>query len=77
MHSLPCLIYRQRVDGLQEAFAVGTERDQAHQAIRGLIDRVVLTPAEGVLKIDLHGEVAAILQLSAPAKKAPSGRASN
>ena len=66
-------IYRQRVDGLQEAFAAGTERDQAHEAIRGLIDKVVLTPAEGVLRIDLHGEAAAILQLSAAGKKGPLG----
>ena len=58
--------------------AAGGERDQAHEAIRGLIDKVVLTPAEGVLRIDLHGEAAAILQLSAAGKKgAPSGRASN
>jgi site-specific DNA recombinase len=66
-------IYRQRVDGLQEAFAAGTERDQAHEAIRRLIDKVVLTPAEGVLRIDLHGEAAAILQLSAAGKKGPLG----
>ena len=31
------------VDGLQEAFAAGIERDQAHEAIRGLIDKVGLT----------------------------------
>ena len=66
-------IYRQRVDGLQEAFAAGAEQDQAHEAIRGLIDKVVLTPAEGVLRIDLHGEAAAILQLSAAGKKGPLG----
>jgi hypothetical protein len=38
-------------------------------AIRDLIDKVVLTPVEGVLRIDLHGEAAAILQLSAAGKK--------
>ena len=31
-------IYRERVDGLQQALAAGGERDQAHEAIRDLID---------------------------------------
>jgi site-specific DNA recombinase len=62
-------IYRERVDGLHKALTAGCERDQAHEAIRGLIDKVVLTPAEGVLRVDLHGEAAAILQLSAAGKK--------
>jgi hypothetical protein len=42
---------------------------QALEAIRGLIDKIVLTPAEGVLRVDLHGEAAAILQLSVASKK--------
>jgi site-specific DNA recombinase len=62
-------IYRDRVDGLQQALAAGGEQDQACEAIRDLIDKVVLTPVEGVLRVDLHGEVAAILQLSAAGKK--------
>jgi hypothetical protein len=62
-------IYRERVDGLHQALAVGGEQDQAHEAVRGLIEKVVLTPVEGVMRIDLHGEAAAILQLSAAGKK--------
>ena len=62
-------IYRQRVSELQQVLAAGSEQAQAFQAIRGLIDKVVLTPVEGALKIDLHGEAAAILQLSAAGKK--------
>ena len=62
-------IYRARVDELQHVLAVGSEQAQAQQAIRDLIDKVVLTPVEGVLRIDLHGEVAAILQFSAAGKK--------
>jgi site-specific DNA recombinase len=62
-------IYRERVDGLQQALAAGGEQDQACEAIRGLIDKVVLTPVEGVLRVDLHGEAAAILQFSAAGKK--------
>jgi site-specific DNA recombinase len=62
-------IYRARVDELQQVLAAGSEQSQAQQAIRDLIDKVVLTPVEGALRIDLHGEVAAILQLSAAGKK--------
>jgi hypothetical protein len=42
-------IYRERVDGLQQALAAGAEQDQAQEAIRALIDKVVLTPVDGVL----------------------------
>ena len=62
-------IYRARVDELQQVLAAGSEQAQAQQAIRDLIDKVVLTPVAGVLRIDLHGEVAAILQFSAAGKK--------
>ena len=62
-------IYRERVEGLQQALAADAERDQAHEAIRDLIDKVVLTPVDGTLRVDLHGEAAAILQLSAVGKK--------
>ena len=62
-------IYRERVDGLQQALATGAERDQAHEAIRDLIEKVVLTPVDGVLRVDLQGEIAAILQLATAANK--------
>jgi site-specific DNA recombinase len=59
--------YRERVDG--QALAASAERDQAQEAIRDLIDKVVLTPVDDVLRVDLHGEAAVILQLSAAGKK--------
>ena len=49
----------------------GVHQDQAQEAIRSLIDKVALTPVAGVLRVDLHREVAAILQLSAAGKKGP------
>ena len=39
-------IYRARVDELQQVLAAGSEQAQAQQAIRDLIDKVVLTPVE-------------------------------
>jgi site-specific DNA recombinase len=62
-------IYRQRVSELQHVLAAGSEQAQALEAIRSLIDKIVLAPVEGVLRIDLHGEAAAILQFSAAGKK--------
>jgi hypothetical protein len=49
--------------------AAGGEREQAHEAIHTLIEKVVPTPGEGVLRVDLHGEAVAILQLSVASKK--------
>jgi DNA invertase Pin-like site-specific DNA recombinase len=62
-------IYRERVEGLQQALAAGGEQARAQEAIRGLIEKVVLTPIDGLLRVDLHGEVAAILQLSVAGTK--------
>ena len=62
-------IYRERVEGLHQALVAGADQNQAQEAIRSLIDNVVLTPIDSVLRVDLHGEVAAILQLSAAGKK--------
>jgi hypothetical protein len=39
-------------------------REEAFGLIRGLIDAVVLTPADGKLEIELRGDLAGILALS-------------
>jgi site-specific DNA recombinase len=52
-------IYRAKVAALHEALADEASRDEAFELIRSLIDKVVVTPAEG----DLHGELAGILGL--------------
>jgi hypothetical protein len=49
--------------------AAGSEHADALQAIRRLIDKIVLTPVEGAPRIDLHGEAAAILQFAAAGKR--------
>ncbi len=38
-------------------------------AIRALIDRIVVTPEEGELRVDLYGELATILLLAAGKEK--------
>jgi site-specific DNA recombinase len=56
-------IYRSKVAALHEALADEASRDEAFELIRSLIDKVVVTPTEGDLHIDLHGELAGILSL--------------
>ena len=58
--------YRRKVAGLVRALAEEDDAGTAREAIRGLIDRVVLTRqgGEGRLRIDLEGELAGILPLA-------------
>ena len=57
-------IYRRKVERLAEALADPRDRDEAAEAIRGLIERIVLTPGEkrGALHAALHGDLGTILE---------------
>ena len=57
-------IYRRKVERLAEALADPRDRDEAAEAIRGLIERIVLTPGEkrGELHATLHGDLGTILE---------------
>jgi hypothetical protein len=48
---------RQLADGLQHE----ESRPEAAEALRGLVDAIVLTPEAGELKIELKGNLAAML----------------
>ena len=56
-------IYRRKVAALHEALEDEAVQDEAFELIRSLIERVVVTPADGELRIDLQGELAGILGL--------------
>jgi hypothetical protein len=62
-------IYRAHVSRLHEALG-GSEDHEAFEAIRSLIQQVVVTPGRGKPTIDLHGQIAAILNLTAGKKAA-------
>ena len=62
-------IYRQKIGELHQVLAAGSEQPEVYEALRSLVDSVVLTPVDGALAIDLHGEIAEILKLSAGGKK--------
>ena len=62
-------IYRRKVADLNEALNQDDVRAEAGEIIRSLIDEIVLTPDGEALRIDLKGELAAILSLAADSKK--------
>ncbi len=57
-------IYRARVAGLHAALnAPDADRD-AVEAIRSLIEKIVLVPVDGKLAVDLYGDIGTILKLA-------------
>ncbi len=57
-------LYRWKVDNLQEALSREDTRVEATEAIRALIDEIRLVPEGGELKIELFGELAALIGLA-------------
>src|SRR5215203_1328724 len=70
-------LYREKVTQLARALEREESRAGAAEALRGLIDAIVLTPQEAELKIELHGNLAAMLKAAhakTGASLAPLGR---
>jgi site-specific DNA recombinase len=57
-------VYRSKVEKLAEALNAPATAAEAGEIIRGLIDRLVLTPVEGVLQADLFGDLATIMAMA-------------
>ncbi len=55
-------LYREKVIQLARGLEFEESRIGAAEALRGLIDAIVLTPEEGTLKIELQGNLAAMLK---------------
>ena len=55
-------LYREKVTQLARGLEHEESRTAAAEALRGLIDAIVLTPQEGELKIELQGNLAAMLK---------------
>jgi site-specific DNA recombinase len=65
--------YRRKVEELHAALKAD-DAAPARELIRGLIDAIVLVPEDGRLRVEVRGELAAILRLSGCAdEKAPAG----
>jgi site-specific DNA recombinase len=58
-------VYREKVEQLTAAFEDEAVKAQAFERLRALIEAVVLTPEDGDLAINLHGELASMLSLCA------------
>ena len=64
-------LYRQKVTALAEALEHPETRTEASEALRGLIDAIAMTPAEGTLRIELKGNLAAMLGATVQSKRSP------
>ena len=65
LHPNIAQVYRDKVERLQEALQADSGGQAALEAVRALIDRVVLTPAAGGrgFEIELIGEIASMIRL--------------
>ena len=65
--------YRTKIQRLEDALARSDDAREAAEAMRGLIEKIVLTPGakRGEVKAVLHGELAAILPLTSSQKPRP------
>ncbi|GGB09893.1 resolvase [Brucella endophytica] len=75
LHPNMALQYRKRVQQLYETLQHNSEekRMEAADAIRSLVDDIVLTPVEGRIEIDVRGDLAGILALSVKSKNPAAG----
>lgn len=64
-------LYRTKVEQLAAALQREGSRLEASETLRGLIDSIVLTPEQGQLRIELRGNLAAILTVAQQAKRSP------
>ena len=54
-------VYRSKVADLAKALEHPKSRSEATESLRGLIEAIVLTPDPGALRIELKGNLAAML----------------
>jgi len=64
-------LYREKVATLASALQNADSRSEAAEALRGLVDAIVLTPAErgNALQIELRGNLAAMLGATVQTKR--------
>jgi hypothetical protein len=71
LHREMAELYGQKVTTLAQALEHPETRMEATEALRGLIDAIVMTPAEGTLRIELKGNLAAMLSATVQTKRSP------
>lgn len=64
-------LYDAKVESLASALQREHTRLEASEMLRGLIDSIVLTPEKGQLRIELRGNLAAMLAAAQKTKRSP------
>ena len=73
LHPNVAEVYRQTVSSLLEVLA-RDDSGEARDVVRSLIETITLVPEDGKLRVEIRGELASILSLSASGRAAPSAR---
>jgi site-specific DNA recombinase len=73
LHPNLAALYREKVATLAAALQNAESRSEAAEALRGLVDAIVLVPAGNELRIELKGNLAAMLSAAQNAKRSPEG----
>ena len=71
LHPEMAQLYRQKVTTLAQALECPETRTEATEALRGLVDAIVMTPEEGQLRIELKGNPAAMLDATVQSERSP------
>ena len=64
-------LYRTKVEGLAVALQREDTRTEASETLRELIESIVLMPEKGQLRIELRGNLAAMLTAAQQTKRSP------
>ena len=73
LHPNLAALYREKVATLASARQNADSRSEAAEALRGLLDAIVLVPTGNQLRIELKGNLAAMLSAAQNAKRSPEG----
>jgi site-specific DNA recombinase len=73
LHPNLAALYREKVTSLAAALQHPDSRSEAGEALRGLVDAIVLVPAGSELRIELKGNLAVMLSAAQNAKRSPEG----
>ena len=71
LHPSMADLYRAKVESLASALQREDTRLEASEMLRGLIDSIVLVPDGGQLRIELRGNLAAMLTVAQRTKRSP------
>ena len=71
LHPSMADLYRTKVENLAAALLRHDTRLEASEMLRGLIDSIVLMPEKGQLRIELRGNLAAMLTAAQKTRRSP------